>query len=200
MNPTTYRAFADELEKIAMLGRIKSGLKSALSMGWHGDMTKPVGHQARQSWWGQGRDIDYANMSRPKKVLDNISSLGGFTRNLPIGAKTMMAAGAVLQGREALRREDPTGQGRSRAERMTGVAANTVGGLIGAGALLRTNWGKNNAFMANILGGMGGGLIADRIATAPFRALRNRHQPAPQPMPVQQEPQYIDPNYGEVVR
>lgn len=173
MNSETFQAFGDELTKIAFFKSVGNAFKDALGVGWHG--YGPAGASTRQTWMGQGvaPAAERAQMGRLGKAWDTATSLGGLTKRLPVGAKSMMLAGSALAARDALRTEDPSGLDRSRAERLTGLAGNTVGGLAGTGALLRTAWGKKNPFLANVVGGIGGGVIGEKVLTSPWKHNRN---------------------------
>lgn len=191
MNIDTLNAFADELVKIAssadavaqtVVNQVneRQGLRAkaldALRTGWHG--TGPEGSPTRMTWMGQGLAPaeTRAQMGPIGKAFDTATSLGGATKYLPVGAKSMMALGTAMMLPQVLSKEDPTGQDRSRLERGTGFAANTVGGLAGAGALAKTQFGKKHPLLGSLLGGIGGGLAAEKVVTAPFKALRNRRE------------------------
>lgn len=172
------KGYENELEKIAFFGAatnaaktIGKGLGKAIGVGWHGvkDVANP---ELEQKFLGFGKAHNYDKMSLPGKAFDQVTSLGGATKYLPVGAKSMMLLGAGMQAREALKPEDPTGRQRSKAERLTGLAANTVGGLAGVGMAMKVM--PKNPFIANVVGGIGGGLLADNIATSPWKKARSR--------------------------
>jgi hypothetical protein len=184
MNDRTFLAFGDELVKIAFLQKVRNGFMSALKEGWHGTKENPA------TWFGQGRKIT-PDMNTRQRMWEEASSLGGATKALPIGAKSMMMLGTGLMARDALRPQDPSGRDRSRTERLTGLAGNTVGGLVGSSLASRAIPGSR--FLAPILGGVAGGMLGERVTTAPFRAARNarmgaqegyQNQMQQQPMPV----------------
>jgi hypothetical protein len=157
MNDIMRAAFADELTKIAGL---KTQLQGAVNAGWHG-------HNA------QGVPVDGAGWRFSEK---------GWGRKLPLGGKSMTLATTALQLPGALGREDPTGRGHSRAERVTGLAGNTLGGMAATGALMRTALGAKHPIIASMVGGIGGGLMGERLATTPWALARRgfRRHPAPQ--------------------
>lgn len=173
MNAPTFQAFGSELVKIAFYQRLKKGFINTLKEGWHGT----PGNEA--TWFGKGRQIT-PGMGRGARMMEEATSLGGLTRALPVGAKSMMLLGTGLMAREALKKEDPTGHQRSRTERMTGLAGNTVGGLVGSAV--------GNRVMPGMIGSLGGGILGglagEKILSAPFAAAR-RHRMAQQ----QQTPQ-----------
>lgn len=168
MDGVTFQAFGDELVKIAFFQTVRKGFVNALKEGWHGT----PGNEA--TWFGKGREIR-PGMGRVARAAEEMTSLGGATRALPVGSKSMMALGTGLMAREALKPVDPTGQDRSRTERLSGLAANTVGGLVGSAVGNRLRPG----LIGSIGGGLVGGLAAEKLVTAPFAAAR-RHQVAPQ--------------------
>ncbi len=172
----TIQAFSDEIIKIALLQGVRNGFVNTLKEGWHGSLDPKS--PDRLTWFGKGRQISPGS-GRIARMAEEMSSLGGATRALPVGGKTLMTIGTGLMARDALRPVDPTGQNRSRAERLSGLTANTVGGLVGAAFGARLHPG--------LLGSLGGGLIggqaAEKLVTAPFSAIRQRRnnmQPMPQ--------------------
>lgn len=184
MNGTTFKAFGDELVKIAFFQKVRNGFTQALKEGWHGT-PEQIAAGDGASWFGKGRQIK-PGMGRGGRMLEEFSSLGGATRALPIGSKTMMAVGTGLMAREALRPVDATGQGRSRPERVTGLVGNTVGGLVGSAIGNRIRPG----LAGSVIGGLAGGYGAEKLVTAPFSMARRRNQMS-QPQP-QYAPQPYD--------
>ncbi len=182
MNGETFLAFGDELTKIAFFQTLKNGLTNALKEGWHGTKENP------QTWMGKGRQIT-PGMGRKARMWEDFSSLGGATKALPVGAKSMMMLGTGLMARDAMRAQDPTGQQRSRTERMTGLAGNTVGGLLGSTLAMRA---APKSFVAPMLGGVLGGMVGERVMAAPFRAAREHRLARQQQM----QPQYQAPEQG----
>jgi hypothetical protein len=204
MNPS-FEAFADEMVKIAFLKRLAKGFTNALSEGWHG--VGPEGSMTRNTWFGRGADIKPSfdqnrwggshapvdprsiaagHRYRPTagtRAWEQVSSLGGLTKALPVGAKSMMAIPTALMAAQALKGHDPSGQERTRSERVTGLAANTVGGLVGSSLAMKALKGRGGllgAMAAPMVGGMLGGSLAEKATTAPFRAARAaRHVSTP---------------------
>lgn len=173
MNETTFLAFGDELVKIAFFQTVRNGFTSALKEGWHGTTNE------KNTWFGKGRQIT-PGMSRLSRMGEEFTSLGGATKALPVGAKSLMALGTYSAARQALNPVDSTGLQRSRTERLGGLAGNTTGGLIGSAI--------GNRLMPGMLGSIGGGIIGGKIgegiATSPFKLLRgNKNQPMQSPYP-----------------
>lgn len=165
MNDTTFKAFGDEVVKIAFFQKVRNGFVNALREGWHGTPEQVAANQGN-TWFGQGRQIK-PGMGRLSRMGEEFTSLGGLTRVLPVGAKSMMLLGTGLMAREALKKQDPTGQERSRAERVTGLAGNTVGGLVGSA--LASKALPKSRFLAPILGGVAGGMVGEKAMTLPWR-------------------------------
>jgi len=186
-----FKAFGDELTKIAFYQKLRNGFVDALKAGWHGTPEQVRSGQGA-TWFGQGRQIK-PGMSYPARAMEEATSLGGLTKALPVGAKSMMLLGTGLMARDALRQDDPSGMNRSRKERMVGLAGNTIGGLAGAG--LAAKFAPGSKFLAPVAGGMLGGMAGEKILTAPWgHHQTNIRQYAAQQVPVPQEywPQYAN--------
>lgn len=206
MTSVQLRGFRDELVKIALL----EGTRNAVRTGWHGpaegsELLKK-NPELKQTWMGFGRAHDYERMGPIGKAWDNITSLGGATKHLPVGAKSMMALSTATQLPGALRAEDPTGQGRSRTERLSGLAGQTVGGLALTGALLNTGM---RPLGANLLGGLGGSILGEKLFSAPWHHRRMRQQALArqqmarqqaQPMPAADAQPVAQAAQGEVIQ
>lgn len=201
MTPS-FLAFGDELVKIAMLQKIRKGFEDAMSTGWHG--YGPENSATRQTWMGMGKlpEAERAaqGMGRFGRAVDTATSLGGATKYLPVGAKSLMALGTYSQAKSALNPQDPTGQGRSRTERVVGLAGNTLGGLAATGALLNrarksgAPIGGGKMLALNLLGGIGGGILGEKLVTAPWRNSRAAYQQHQR----NQQQYYQQPQPGEV--
>lgn len=183
MNDITFQAFKDEFVKIALYQRLKDGFVNALKEGWHGTPEQRAAGEG-QTWFGKGRVLK-PGMGRLGRMAEEASSLGGLTRALPIGGKSMMLIGTGLMAREALKRQDPTGQERSRTERMSGLAGNTIGGLVGSSLAMRAM--PRSSFIAPLVGGLGGGMLGERVMTAPWKHSQNLQQSLAQQVPVPPE-------------
>lgn len=168
MNSTSVSAFRDELIKIALFAEARKGLTNALKEGWHGTKESP------NTWFGQGRQIT-PGMSSWARRAEEATSLGGATKALPVGAKSMTLLATGLAARDALRSTDPTGRDRSRVERIGGLAGSTMGGLIGSAIGNRIRPG----IIGNLVGGTLGSIAGEKIVTAPMKML-HRRRPQPQ--------------------
>jgi hypothetical protein len=177
---SVFNAFSDELTKIAFYQKLRNGFVNTLKEGWHGT------NDNKATWFGKGRELR-PGMGRGARMMEEAASLGGATRALPIGSKSMMLLGTGLMAREALKPVDPTGQQRSRTERMSGLAGNTAGGLIGSAL--------GNRLRPGLLGSLGGGIIGgmagEKLLSAPFAAARRHHMGA--------QPQQVPQQYAEGV-
>ena len=187
IDDTTINAFGDELAKIAgMIGNLGKAFNKAVSTGWNKPMGlwektrhatgplrgKPVIDEAGKQVWHARPDATFMGQ-------------GKFTKYLPIGDKSINTAiiGAGVPG--AVAKEDPEGAGRSRAERMSGLVGGTLGMLAGQGAMAHLPM-KRLGITRSIIGGLGGGILGERMATGPFRRARAELPPVemtPQPAP-----------------
>lgn len=146
---TQLSAFSDELSKISM--SIGQNIEHAVSQGWHGHADLGSAPQTGTGWrWN------------PK---------GKIGRFMP-GAKALTLAGAIPTAMDALKKEDPTGRGRGRLERAAGAAGNILGGLAGSGFAMR----RGNGMLLNLAGGIGGGLLGEKLMAAPFAASRRLNE------------------------
>lgn len=189
----SFDSFGNELVKIAFFKRLTKGFTSALSEGWHG--VGPEGAITRNTWMGKGRQIKptvnpatgaRSQLSRGNRLTEEVTSLGGLTKALPVGTKTMIAIPTAMMAANALKKHDASGQERSRSERLVGLGANTVGGLAGSALAMKALKGRGGMFgaiAAPMAGGLLGGALAEKTVTSPFRAAR-----AARPSPVSQEP------------
>lgn len=159
---------ATEFEKLASLGLIANGLsaaknflsnsatigkagnifRNALATGWHGNKDLPGGINR---WYGK-------------------TNIGKLPIYYP-GAKTMTSLFTAMQLPDALAKEDPTGQGRSRAERLAVLGAGQIGNLAG-GSLINKNLGSTMNSIAPMVTGMAGQYLAEGAASIPFKAFR----------------------------
>lgn len=181
IDDTTIDAFGDELAKIAgMMGSLGKTMGKFVNTGWN----KPMG------LWEKAKHID--GPLKGKKMFDEAGKQvwhsrpdatfmgqGKYTKHLPIGDKTINTAiiGASVPG--AVSKEDPEGIGRSRAERISGLAGGTVGMLAGQGAMAHLPM-KGLGITRAIAGGLAGGILGERLSTSPFRKARAELPPAPQ--------------------
>lgn len=194
IDDTTINAFGDEMEKIAggMMGGVGKTLRKWVSTGWN----KPMGlyekamHEAPAAVAG-GKAVktplkDAAGKQvwheRPESTW---MGQGKVTKYLPVGDKGIVAGLTAAAVPGAVKKEDEEGLGRSRAERVSGLAGSTVGGFLGAGALSHLPM-KGLGITRAITGAIGGSMLGGRMATAPFRGARRAELPA-QPAPQQQQ-------------
>jgi len=178
LDPIMYTAFQDELIKLGgkaeVLGKFKDvgrnvgrKLKGFVSKGWHDPML-------------EGKIVNPRNPAGPKINKWNWLGTGGeegkrFTKYLPVGGKSVLVGMTAATVPGVLKKEDPYGMQRSRAERITDLGASTIGGLAGTGALMSLpvkGWQGTRA----LAGGFGGAMLAARLATMPWRRARKKSQ------------------------
>jgi len=191
MNPITFAAFGDELEKIAsskngtknfwakkktafianlgtkIVHTLKPAYKAGAELMHRGWNTGGGGKGALKGWMGAGKD---QATSLPGKIYENVASLGGLTKHLPVGPKALTVGFGALGAKDALKKEDESGQGRSRAERMGSVIGGTAAGIAG-GAM-------------GLPGAVATGIAGDYLGGRAGRAIKGR---TPKPAPI--EPQ-----------
>jgi hypothetical protein len=187
MNAKTFAAFSDELTKIAFYQKVSGAFMNLLREGWHGTKEAP------NTWMGQGRVIK-PGMSPMARTMEEATSLGGLTKALPVGAKSLTALGTALAAHQAMQHFDPSGQNRSPAERMSRLGGNVVGGLVGSALASRHLPGS---MLGNIGGSLIGGYVGEKVMNAPFAAARAIHgRPRPVVGYSDAPAQPTDPNYG----
>jgi hypothetical protein len=104
-------------------------------------------------------------------------------KNRWFGAKGLMVAGGATQLPGALSEEDPTGQGRTRAERLTTFGAGQLGNLAG-GSLIKHQFGKGLiGGAANMALPMASSIAAQNLSEKmvsipfkPFRSVQNQQK------------------------
>lgn len=178
MNRLQISAFSEEaaLIKNANLSNLASIGQKALGIG-----RKAVGMGSEalyKGWNGFGRGA---------------SALDKSTQGTKwLGMKGLTVGLTATQVPDALKAEDPSGQGRSRSERLARLAGNTAGGMVTAGALGNKTFGPKGPGMGKGLArfganaavqigvGTAGVLGGEALASAPFKVLK-KSQPAQQP-------------------
>ncbi len=192
----TINAFGDEMEKISgMLGELAKDIggtaKKWISTGWN----KPSGlfekatHEIHPTQMGQAAKklpLKDAAGKQVWKERPNASWMGQgpITKHLPVGDKSIVTGLTASAVPAALRKEDEQGLERSRGERVSGLAGGTLGSLAGMGALAHLPM-KGLGVTRAIIGGIGGGILGERMATSPYRAARKAQMPQQQ-MPQEQ--------------
>lgn len=150
MNPVTLSAFLDEVglikEAAGIMQNVGSRIAQTMSKGWN---------HPSMAWGGQGFVRD-ATRGRLGNAAEHAMTLGGATKYLPVGGKSMTVGMGALGIPGAVAKEDPSGQGRSRAERLGGLAAGTAAGVALAPAGLVTQ----------IAGGIGSDVAGSAIGRA----------------------------------
>jgi hypothetical protein len=150
MNPVTLSAFLDEVGLIKEAGGIIQNVGNRIAQ----TMSKGWNHSS-MAWGGQGF-VRGASRGMVGNAVEHVTSLGGATKYLPVGGKSMTVGMGALGVPGAIAKEDPSGQGRSRTERLGGLAANTAAGVALAPAGLVTQ----------IAGGLGADVAGSSIGRA----------------------------------
>lgn len=139
IHPQSFLAFTAELSKIAFQGPAPSPLRTAAAAApaaaapaVRGGM---LGRLAHEGWHGAPGS------------------------KIPTWAKGMQVGMTALQVPGVFKEEDPTGQGRSRAERGVDLAAQTGAGVVGMGAASaatrRLGWQAGKGMKAALSSGTG---------------------------------------------
>ena len=169
LDPVTYRAFQDELTKLGSVSSVVGRL---------GGAGKRVGQWIGKGWndpIGQGKIVSTWKKGKPVENSWRWMGQGKYRQYMPIGGKSITVGLTGLAVPGVLKKEDPYGMGRSRAERSTDLGAATVGGLAGTGALMSLPW-KGWKGTRALAGGVGGAMLAARLATLPWRRKRKAQQ------------------------
>jgi hypothetical protein len=148
LSPITIAAFADELEKIAGFQQNVGNAIVHTAKG-AGNLVQKGWHESG-NWWGMGQ--------------------GRIARMLP-GGKALTVGGSAMMLPGAVAKEDPTGQGRTRTERLAGLAGGTVAGLAG---------GASPNLAKSLIGGTAAGIGGEYIAGRAARVVSPRKKPVAQ--------------------
>lgn len=172
MNTATYLSFLDELEKIKEAGliqnlgtRIRSAPSAALGL------IKATPGAVRGGIQNAGSAV--SAFSTPIDSLKRgwQTSVTDFGKMSP-AMKGLAAMGLVTGGHEALAKDDPLRQGRSRTVRVGTAVGDQVGGLIGS------PFGLAGGIVGGQIGRKAGGLVGKGVEVA-----RNLTKKKPQPAP-----------------
>lgn len=179
IDPISYRAFCDELVKtggwISTARRLSDpirrgakGLGKAVSSGWK-EMGEDVVEGKVVPMSGQG----WLTKRRYVPTIRNGKPAWGY--RLPIGPKPLMIGSFAAMAPAAVKKEDPYHIGRSRAERVSGLAADALGTLAGTGLAMKYLPGGNKSRWFKGLGGaLAGGMGAHYLVTRPFEKFRKK--------------------------
>jgi phage tail tape-measure protein len=148
--------------------------------------TRPV-QATKKGWneggWSQGQEAR-TMLQQGKKVgkLGTKWSTGkGVGRFLP-GNKAITLASSAAMIPSTFKKEDPSGQGKSRAERIGSLAGNTVGGLIGA------PYGFSGSIAGSVIGDVGGRYLGKAV-----NKVTGKKKPKKAPAVAQREPELPEP-------
>ncbi len=167
MTPS-FAAFSEELQKMASIGAILRSIPHHTVQGWNAD---PLSGD-KANWMG------YKGHGNAPTGPGAMNAFRRFKTKLPIGAKSLTVGFTAAQLPGALSQNDPTGQERSRTERVSRLAGETVGGLAGSGMLISAIPAKYRGLRmaANFAGGMLGMGVGGAVAAAPFSIPRHARQ------------------------
>lgn len=178
----TLNGFGDEMEKISgLIGDVGRTAKKWMSTGWNkpAGMFEKVRHTEGALKGQKAMDTAGKQVWRERPNATWMGQ-GKITKHLPVGDKSIVTGLTGMAVPAAVSQEDREGLGRSRSERMSGLAGGTAGSLMGMGALAHLPI-KGLGITRAIIGGIGGGIAGERLATAPHRAMRKAQLPTEQP-------------------
>lgn len=191
MDPVSVSSFRSEMEKIAYARAAFNTVQKAAPgfMGGARAVANKGKEFVRKGWDDIGEGGARGGwMGAAKNAKGETKWHHQVRSRLPIGGKSMTVGFTALAAPSVLKKEDPMGRGRSRLQRATGLAAGTLGGLAGVGAVMR---GKvRPGFMKSMAGGIGGAVGAEYLASKPFnKARKERMQGGP--LSREQRAQYL---------
>jgi hypothetical protein len=97
-------------------------------------------------------------------------------KNNWFGVKGLTALGTASQLPDAMADVDPTGQNRSKLERLGTVAAGTAGSVLGGSLTAKRDFGGFGNTAASMVGGVLGQSLAEKAVSAVGRPLRNQQK------------------------
>ena len=144
--------------------------------------------------------LSYATFVKEAGAMNILSKISPFASKAYTGAKALMKneyrnmsgfdkamtfAPAALALPGMFNKKDQ--EGRSRAQRISGIAGNVGGGLLGGALGSRASSaitnkmpgriGKGLGFAASTIGLMGGSIVGEKVTEAPFKMLKPNKQP-----------------------
>jgi hypothetical protein len=130
-----------------------------------GQNMSALGHQIKQTFSGGVKGSASNVYSALKRGMTEGG--GGFRggvgtkmRYLPMGAKATAMTSSLPELRNALKKEDPTGQGRSQTERIGRAVGSVAGGLLGN---LPGSVTSRLGMVGGIAGGMGATMLGSEV-------------------------------------
>ncbi len=177
MNRLQLSAFGEEIALIkhANLSNLASFGQKALGLG--------------RKAAGLGRDALYKGWHGFDRGADALTKSTQGTKWF--GMKGLTVGLTASQLPDAMKAEDPSGQGRSRSERLARLAGNTAGGIATSGVLANKTFGPKGPGLGKGLArfganaavqigvGTAGVIGGEALASAPFKMLK-KNQPAQQ--------------------
>jgi hypothetical protein len=175
MKPATYLAFLDELGRIKEAGllqnlgtRITSGVKAVPGL------IKATPGAIQGGIQNAGHAIGAFSTPIQSFKRGWQTSVTDFGK-MGLGMKALAVTGLVAGGHEALAKEDPLGQGRSRTQRVGTAIGDQVGGIIGS------PFGLAGGLVGSQIGRKAGGLVGKGVEVA--RNLKKKQAPPADPPP-----------------
>lgn len=158
MNPATLQAFFNELgnieKKASVISNVGGRILNVAKAGVKGVQATPgfLQHHAKDTVKNVSGAI--GAFGAPTESIRkgwNMTTKDFGKMSLPM--KSLMAGGIALDAHEALAKNDPTGQGRGRVQRVGASVGSQVGGLIG------TPFGVSGSVAAGLIGRKIGGTV-----------------------------------------
>jgi hypothetical protein len=172
MKSSILQAFRDEMESIlgqektaAFMADVGNKILTTMRSGWNYGSENPGG-----GWLGEGMKLE--GKGGIGRAYERAITLNGLTRHLPVGPKALTVGFTAASLPGALKKEDPSGQGKSRAERLGSLAGSTIGGI---------------AMAHSIPGSLGAGIAGDYIGGKIGRLVGPRKKAKAAPAMVQTE-------------
>lgn len=110
----------------------------------------------KQGWKANEEGYHFAT---PEKLRGWVGG-GNMIRHLPVGFKTLTAAGIAAEAPSAFAKEDKSGEGKGRGERIGQFVAGSIGGIA---SNLPRRYGFLPQAGAAIAGGLGASMVGSRI-------------------------------------
>lgn len=210
MTPRVYASFLEELEKLAEAGLEEPAPRISVPAIARREIAAEAyelrklaaeepGFFTRQ-WRNLKGDVQgvHQDLKTPKKSLINAFRENYTNFRHPDGSFNsgkalfggLMAYGTYQQAKSALPKEDPTGRGRSRAERVGSLVGGTAAGLLTM-PHTRFMWGFPLGIAASVGGESIGGRIGRLVSGRRRANVQSQNHPAPAPSPqptIQQNP------------
>ena len=150
----------------AQLAKLTPQGLGAQGLGFRNNM-KALGHQIKGTFSGGVKSSAGNVYSALKRGMTEgggglRAGVGTKMRYLPMGAKATAMTQSLPELRNALKKEDPTGKGRSQTERVGRAVGSVAGGLLGN---LPSSVTNRLGLVGSIAGGMGATMLGSAVGT-----------------------------------